>query len=265
MYSQTQSAPSAHVAISGKPHSYRTHRREVHAFNDITWKLNFSYEPIVAERVASPMQHLLAEILVKAGIISYCDSLNAHHIGRSKEAKESFAYIVDMFNKRLLSIEQTIVAINHIHLTDAPLTEALLLVRTTPGCRVVSESVIDFLKQTGLVSDKDIERLNLGKFVDSKLLLGALVSASVFDTKTLRNATRLRYLLNRGKLNFEQAKEAIHFCVNHNLDVEQHLGISISYDRRLVDGEIASLATRRNELDLHIAGGIRMGGALNCV
>jgi hypothetical protein len=212
---------SSNHVLPTKSYSYSNYSRQAYDFSEVTLALNLSHESADSGRLTEPMQHLLAEILVKAGIISHCDVLNARHVGRSEEAKKSFAEIVDMFSERVLTLEQAIVAINHIHLTDAPLCEALSLVCKRQPSRVVCESVIDFLKQTGLVTDNAIEGLKLEKAVEPKVLCRALLSASVIDSETLRNATRLRYLLNKGELDVEQAKEAMRFCISHNIDVEQ--------------------------------------------
>jgi hypothetical protein len=195
----------------------------------VTLKMHAYQEPTRCDRLSDSDQNcqlFLGEILVRAGIISRFDSWNATAIAPCDEVQKSFYQIAEKVIEKVLTFDQATVAVSHIHLTGAPLSEAMALVSNVLTAANVSEmTVVDFLQQTGLVKDSDIESLQLQGLREPKLLHSALLSAGIIDCKTLRNATRLRYLLKKGELSFEQAKEALHFCCRESIDAEQYMSM----------------------------------------
>ncbi len=167
-------------------------------------------------------QHLLAEILMKAGIISRCDIFEAQNVARSSDARESFTLIVHKFSNGVLTFDQAVVAVNHIHLTGTFLAEALALVSSSRA-PLICDTVINFLELTGLVTEENINKLCLKQPIEPKLLADCLVAANVIDGNTLRNAIRLRYLLNHGEIGLTQAANALRFCATHGIDAEEYL------------------------------------------
>ncbi len=242
MHTQLASLPICHQAVSansdrslnrksGKWNGNLTDYKNAEIFGEVTVQLHLSDELSGNDRLTSDsnlrtscadFQQLLAEILMKAGIISRCDFFQAQNVARSSDARESFALIVQKFSDGALTFEQAIVAVNHIHLTGSSLSEALALVSSI-GAPSTCDTVITFLKLTGLVTDENINKLSLNQPIEPKFLAGYLVAANVIDSNTLRNATRLRYLLNQGELDLAKATRALRFCMTHAIDVEQYL------------------------------------------
>ncbi len=209
--------------------------RNADIFGEVTLELHLDDKPLGEDRLAAynlqvrssraDFLYLLAEIMVKAGIISLCDVFKAQSVARSSDARASFALIVHKVSDRTLTLAQAAVAVNHIHLTDSSLFEALALVSTKAP--PISANIIDFLKQVGLLSEEKINNANLKQSLEPNYLAVCLVAANVIDSDTLRNAIRLRYLLNKGELNFEQAKKALQFCTTKGIDAEEYLSLYV--------------------------------------
>lgn len=182
------------------------------------------------------LQQLLAELFIKAGLISDSTASAPFYLSCTNNQKRSFAQIVTSFALRKLTVEQAVIAVNHIWITDAPSEEAFMLV--SPDHAALQDrgsfTMVDLLGAVGALNPEIVEALKLREISDSKSIYQAINLTTELSSKLLGNAARLLNHCRRGEITWSQAKSALHFCIENDSDVESCFDVLPKLRRPLV-------------------------------
>lgn len=181
------------------------------------------------------LQQLLAELFIKAGLISDSSSSAPFYLACTSTQKKSFVQVVTSFALRRLTIEQAVVAVNHIWLTDSTSDEAFLLVSPEQAALIDRNSftMIDLLCSVGALKSEVVEALKLREMSDSKSIYQAINLTTELSPKLLGNAARLLKHCRRGELTWSQAKSVLLFCIEKDADVESCFDVLPKFKRPL--------------------------------
>ena len=136
----------------------------------------------------------------------------------SCECSEKLQAVLRKVEDGTVTFDCAIEATYHIYWDGQSVESALNLV-WAPTWKVGS-SVIDFLLVAGIIDQSDIDLMVHAEPVPPSSLAQLLVSAGILDECTLQIATRVRFLLNQGKITMEQALSIVQFCLKYNVDVD---------------------------------------------
>ncbi len=213
---------------------------------EVTLRLCISPKAKTSDNVDNAVAHLsqartesellLAQLLVESGIISLSDINTAIKVARINERtlmeivrifflitpqmSQSLKQLVSCIQAGTRTFVQSVSAARQAYLTDGMLTE--MTGSVTRKYSQHSNSLVYFLKEMGLISEQVVARLAFGQPVDATVVTNWLVATGAIDVRTLRLATRLRYLLNNGEVDFERAKSTLDCCLRDNIEVEDY-------------------------------------------
>ena len=176
---------------------------------------------------------LFAQLLVESGITPLPDINTAIEVATlnnyslldvaciffllTPQMWQSLKDLVKQIHSRELTFDQAVVAARQVTSTgDSPMKEG------TGKQPRYSRSIIEFLKDMSLICENDLARWSVDQSMEPTVLAGLLVATGVVDSRTLRSATRLRYLMNKGEIDFQRAKTILEACVSNNIEVEDY-------------------------------------------
>jgi len=155
-----------------------------------------------------------SEFLSPTSVIAHCFPVVINIMGSLRTLAGKLAYGV-------VTHEQAVVAANQLFLTGCCLADSLALV----GARK-AYTVVDFLKEVGIDLSTDDEEL--GHISTSRTIIDRLIALGCIDERTIRVATRLRYLVCQRKLTCAQAWEMFAFYDLNKGEGEQIIDASVA-------------------------------------